>query len=278
MGFPLHTINMPNGGGPVIPGSLHLASFLNIPFGTAAQSAGTVGAVTAGSGYTYTPTLTATGGTLVAASAAGVAPVVAAGTAAIFRASMKVISAGVTVGGSGWATNDTVLLANGVELTVTASAGAIASLAVTTAGAITQPGPLPSTGVQVLSTSGSGVGAVLTLSWGIGACLIDDSGAYSSFSGTGITVTSVDGNGSSGAVAGPYVAAAAGKPIFKQVACGGPPTPNFGGVASSLPLLANPGLLVSVQAKIDGFITFRIEPPIVTNSVTAGTFDALVWA
>lgn len=279
MGFDLHTISMPNGAGPYRQDKLDIASFVNIPFPAAASAAGTTGAITAGSGYTFTPTLTVSGGTLTAASAAGVAPVVAVGTTALMHATMKVISAGVTAGGSGWATSDTVLLANGVELTVTASAGAIASLAVTTAGLISQPGPLPSTGVQVLSTSGSGIGAVLTLSWGIAGVVMDDSGSYSSFSGTTVTVASVDGNGTSGAVAGPLVAVAANKCVFKQLACGGPPAPNMGAAITASPLLiANPGLAARVVAKINGFITVGVEPVTATSSTTAGTFDALLWS
>lgn len=277
MGFPVHVIEFAENFGPVKQDRLSFGSILNVPFPAAAAAMGTVGAVTAGSGYTFTPTIVASGGTLTAASAAGVAPVVLAGAQAILRASMKVVSATVTAGGSGWATNDTVLLANGVELTVTASAGAASTLAVTTAGAITNPGPLPSTGQVALSTSGSGVGMVVTLSWGIGAALIDDSGSYSSFSGTTFTVASVDGNGASGAVAGPGVAAAAGAGVYKFLAMG-PNNGLFGAVATPNVLLANPAVVVTVQAKIAGGVSFRVEPTRVANSVTAGSFDAIVWA
>lgn len=277
MGFSIHSITMPDNAGPVIQDRLHVASVLNVPFAAAGNSVGTLGAVTAGSGYTFTPTLTITGGTIQAASAAGVAPVVAAGWAAVLRATMKVVGTpSVSVAGTGYVTNDTVLLPNGVEVTVTASAGAVTALALTTAGLVSAPGPLPATGAQI-STSGVGVGLVAGLSWGIAAALVDDSGNYSVVP-TGITVTSVDGNGTSGAVAGPAVFTAAGKPVFRQVAVGGPAAPFIGGVGSTNPLLANPGMLVCVQSKIHGFMNFRIEPTIAANSVTAGTLDALVWA
>lgn len=276
MGFDLHTIGMPPGAGPYFLDRLVIGSFLNIPFPAAAAGLGTVGSVTAGSGYTFTPTVLPTGGVVTAASAAGV-PVTAVGWQAVLHATMKVVGTPAVVnGGTGYVTNDTVLFANGVELTVTASGGVVSSLAVTAAGSITQPGPLPTASGPVLSTSGVGVGLTATFSWGIGAVLIDDSGNYGTIP-TGFSVTSVDGNGTAGAVAS-GLAVAAGKPLFRQVVCGGPPAPNFGIQVTVTPLLANPAMIASLQNKVNGFVTVRVEPCIAANSVTAGTFDALMWA
>jgi len=116
--------------------------------------------VTPGTGYTSVPALAIS------------APQNANGVQATGQVSMKVLSANITGGGAapgtGYVTNDTITLANGVVLTVTASAGAITSLAVTNAGSVTG-GSLPTSGNVPVSTSGVGTGAIINLVWGIGA-------------------------------------------------------------------------------------------------------------
>jgi hypothetical protein len=277
MSFIIHTIDMPDTAGPQTPDRLTLASFLGIPFPAGGAGVTSVGTVTAGSGYTFTPTLAVTGGTLTAASAAGVAPVVLAGTAALLHATMKVVSATVGAAGSGYVTNDTVLFSNGVELTATASAGAVTAWAVTTAGSITDPGPLPSVLVQI-STSGSGVGATAVPSWGLNTVVVDDSGSYSSASGTAVTVTSVDGNGTSGAVASTVTLGSAGTPLFKKLSPVGMATVGNYGVHA----MASGLNVASLSAKYTGFAVVKIYPVQESTgtvpTVTAGTLDALVWS
>lgn len=276
MSFQLHTIDMPNGAGPQLQDRLVLASYLNVPFPAGAAGVGTVGSVTAGTGYTFTPTITPTGGTLTAASAAGVAPVVVAGWPAIIRATMKVISATVGAGGSGYVTNDTVLFSNGIELTATASAGVVTAWAVTTAGSVTQPGGLPSVLVPI-STSGVGVGATAVPVWGIGAALVDDSGNYSTLP-TGYTVASVDGNGTSGAVA-VGGAVTAGLALYRAIAPSGMVVgPNYGVAVSAMQARAATPNIVGVMDKLHAYAVVKVQPAIAGNVVLAGSLDVAIWA
>lgn len=144
------------------------------------------GTTTAGTGYTSVP------------SVAVSAPQTTGGTQATMQATLKTVSANVTGGGSsggtGYVTNDTVTLPNGVVLTVTASAGIITALAVTNAGSLTA-GAIPTNPVAPVSTSGAGTGALINLVWGLGAPIITNAGSgYSS-----ATATLTGGGGTSGA-------------------------------------------------------------------------------
>lgn len=288
MGFSIHNIAMPSGAGPQILDRLAFASVLNLPYpARSAQNVGATGAVTAGSGYTFSPTLTPTGGVVQAASGAGVAPVVGLGWQALFRPVMKVVSAAVASGGggSGVVTNDTFLFANGIELTATASAGVVTAWAVTQAGAFAQPGGLPSSMVPI-STSGVGVGVVVTPSWGIGSVSVDDSGNYSTLP-TGITVTSVDGNGSGGAVGAPVATGSAnGASQFRAVFAGAQPAQPALSVATDFPapnygfigMVNNSTEDVTVVSKQFGYVVVAITPSSATGNVVAGTLDAILWA
>ena len=145
------------------------------------------GTVTAGTGYTSVPALAIS------------APQSASGTQATGSISMKVISANVTGGGSsggtGYVTADTVTMANGVVLTVTASAGVITSLTVASAGSV-NGGSLPTAAVAPQSTSGVGTGALINMVWGVGAYIAGVSGTGY----TSATATLTGGGGSTGAV------------------------------------------------------------------------------
>lgn len=113
------------------------------------------GTVTAGTGFSSTPTVSIS------------APQNSSGTQATGSVSLKAVTATKASGGSGYVTGDTITLPNGVVLTVTASAGAITALAVTNAGSISG-GSAPTNPVAQMSTSGVGVGATVTLAWGLG--------------------------------------------------------------------------------------------------------------
>lgn len=79
--------------------------------------------------------------------------------------SLQVSGAVPVAGGSGYAVNDTITLANGIVLTVTAvSAGAITAVSVTTPGNVSYPNVQANPAAQT-ATSGSGTGATFTLSW-----------------------------------------------------------------------------------------------------------------
>ena len=110
--FAIHTIQMPDGGGPSVPDRLTLASVLGLPYGAAANSLGTVGSLTAGSNYTIAPTVTPTGGVLNAAAPGG-AYQQAGGWAAVLRATLKCSAATVLTAGVGVAINDTFGLVGG---------------------------------------------------------------------------------------------------------------------------------------------------------------------
>lgn len=114
------------------------------------------------------------------------------GIKAQVNATLKVISATVGAGGTGYVTSDTVTLANGVILTVTASAGVVTAATVTNPGSLAS-GNVPTNPVPVVSTSGSGTNATFTLVWGLGAPTIVSSGAgYSSMT---LTLSSAGGTG-----------------------------------------------------------------------------------
>ncbi len=134
------------------------------------------GTTTPGTGYTSVP--------LLAMSA----PQTAGGIQAIAQATLKVLSANITgggaSGGTGYVTGDTITLANGVVLTVTATAGVITSLAVTNAGSL-GGGAAPTSGNLPIQTSGVGTGAIINLVWGLGSPVVLQPGSgYTSATGT----------------------------------------------------------------------------------------------
>lgn len=285
MGFDLHTIVMPNGAGPYLQDRLVFGSVLGVPFPAASKGVGAVGAVTAGTGYTFTPTITPTGGTVTPQVLTGGQVTTPVGWQALIRPVMKVISAGVATGGggSGYVTNDVVYFGNGIFLTATATAGVVTSWAVTQAGSFLYPGGLPATAAQV-SASGVGVGAVASLVWGIGTVSIDDSGNYSVLP-TGYTVASVDGNGTGGALALGTPAITAGLSSFRAIYAGVQPVqptlsglfvpaPNYGFTGS----LNTPTLDFTIQAKVNGYVSVAITPVLAASLVVAGTIDGHFWA
>jgi hypothetical protein len=146
------------------------------------------GAVTPGTGFTSVPGLAIS------------APQAANGQQATGTISLKVLSANVTgggaSGGTGYVTGDTITMANGVILTVTASAGVITSLTVTNAGALTG-GTAPTTAVAPSSTSGVGTGALVNMVWGLGAFTPVNPGAGY----TSATATLTGGGGTGGSIA-----------------------------------------------------------------------------
>ncbi|CAE6838277.1 hypothetical protein [Paraburkholderia nemoris] len=145
------------------------------------------GSVTAGTGYTSVPGLAIS------------APQAANGVQATGSVSLKVLSANVTgggaSGGTGYVTNDTITMPNGVILTVTASAGVITALAVTNAGSLTG-GSVPTNPTAPSSTSGVGTGALVNMTWGLGAFTVTNSGAGY----TSATATLTGGAGTGGSV------------------------------------------------------------------------------
>lgn len=92
---------------------------------------------------------------------------------------LKVVTATVSAGGSGYTVGDTISLSNGVELTVaTVSTGAVATVTITLPGSATT---LPANPVSQDGTSGSGTGATFTLAWGVYDTQITNGGTgYSS--------------------------------------------------------------------------------------------------
>lgn len=80
-------------------------------------------------------------------------------------AQSKVSAAVKVAGGSGYAVNDTITLANGVVLTVaTISTGAVATVTVTNAGSVATAS-IPANPAAQVSSSGAGTGATFTLTW-----------------------------------------------------------------------------------------------------------------
>jgi hypothetical protein len=78
----------------------------------------------------------------------------------------------ITAGGSGYAIGDTVNFNHGIIMSVTAvSSGAITAWAVSSGGTITS-GTVPSNPIAQYQTSGSGTGATMTATWGVGQVVL----------------------------------------------------------------------------------------------------------
>lgn len=145
------------------------------------------GAVTPGTGYTSVPAVAVN------------APQVAGGVQAVIQATLKVLSANITgggaSGGTGYVTNDTITLPNGVVLTVTAASGVITALAVTNAGSLAG-GAAPTNPQAVIQTSGVGTGALINTIWCLGTPNVVQSGSGY----TSATATLTGGAGTGGAI------------------------------------------------------------------------------
>ncbi len=115
----------------------------------------TVGA--AGSGYTSVVPVRIFGGN---------------GSGATATATMKVVSAAKSAGGTGYAPGDTITLAGGTSTTAavltvaTVASGVVSTVTVATPGSYSV---LPTNPASQASTSGVGTGATFTLSWGVEA-------------------------------------------------------------------------------------------------------------
>lgn len=118
-----------------------------------------------GSGYTAVPAVTITGGN---------------GTGATAEATLKAISVAVSLGGSGYVVNDTIVLDAGTFVTpVTVKVDAV-TLGVITAVSIVTAGnysAIPSNPVDQDTTSGVGINAKFTVTWGVNTVLPDAVGA-----------------------------------------------------------------------------------------------------
>lgn len=146
------------------------------------------GTVTSGTAFTSVPGLAIS------------APQAANGVQATGMISLKVLSANVTgtgaSGGTGYTTGDTLTMANGVILTVTATSGVITTLTVTNAGSLTG-GAAPTAAVAPASTSGNGTGALVNMVWGLGTFTsVNPGSGY-----TSATATITGGGGTGGSVA-----------------------------------------------------------------------------
>lgn len=140
------------------------------------------GTVTPGTGNTSVPALSFS------------APQLAGGIQATGSIALKVVTATQSAAGTGYITGDKITLANGVILTVTASAGAITGLAVFNGGSLAA-GAIPTNPVGIISTTGVGTGATVTLVWGLGTLTISNSGSgYTSATAT------LNGGGGTGTI------------------------------------------------------------------------------
>ena len=140
--------------------------------------------VTPGTGYTSVPAL------------AIPAPAAAGGVQAVAQASLKVVSAAVGTGGTGYTIGDVITLANGVRLAVASvTSGAVATVTVQNAGSLTS-GAVPTNPVAQSSATGSGTGATFALTWGLGPATILNAG--SGYTASTPTVTLVGGGAGTG--------------------------------------------------------------------------------
>ncbi|AJG19070.1 hypothetical protein [Cupriavidus basilensis] len=148
--------------------------------------------VTAGTGYTSVPAATVS------------APQLAGGVQAVVAPTLAVVSANVTgggaSGGTGYVTNDTITMPNGVVLRVTASSGIISTLTVVNGGSLSG-GSVPTNPAAPTSTSSAGTGALVNLVWGLGQPQIVNPGS-------GYTSATLTLNGGGGGTGGSITLAA----------------------------------------------------------------------
>lgn len=138
--------------------------------------------VTPGTGYTSVPAIAMT------------APQKAGGVQATASASLKVVTAAVAAGGSGYAVGNTITLSNGVVLTVASvTSGAVAMATITIAGSLAT-GATPANPVAQVSTNASGTGATFNLTWGLGPATLVSGSGYTA----GPTLTMIGGGGTGG--------------------------------------------------------------------------------
>ena len=136
----------------------------------------------AGSGYTGVPAISVT-----AAPAGGTTAVV---TPVLTVSAVPTVSAG----GSGYAVNDTITLANGLVLKVaTLAVSAVATVTIVNGGQLTG-GLVPSNPMAQLATSGAGTGATFTTVWVLGAPIIVNPGSGYATAPT-LTLTGGGGTG-----------------------------------------------------------------------------------
>jgi hypothetical protein len=131
--------------------------------------------VTGNGTYTSVPGVTLTGGTpSIAATAAAVLQIIGVPT--------------ITAGGTGFVVGDTVNFNHGIIMAVTGvSGGAITSWAVASPGAI-YSGSTPANPIPQYQTSGSGTGATLSATWGVGLITVTSPGLdYASAPTVGFT-------------------------------------------------------------------------------------------
>lgn len=256
MSLPIHTFSMHDGGWPAWTDRIISAFYPSTAFSGAAGAVAATGTVTPGTGYTSVNTIsvTPTGG-------------VGSGLSVV-AASLKVVSAAVATGGggTGYTTNDTITFANGVVLTVTATAGAITALAVTTAGSATSA---PTNPVSPVSTSGTGTGASVNLVWGINQVQILNSGSYTTAPTAFTVADSASVPGTGGAVAAPSLGTTGSSVVVGFTGLSMPPK-YMVQVTPSVPAIA------AVTYKSQTAFSISLTP--LSNALAAGTVDVLLLA
>lgn len=256
--IPYHTLDMVSGGQPVSADHVKMGLY-RLTFDTSAKSITSLGAITAGSGFTDVTkiSIAATGGT---------------GSGVVVRATaLKAVSATVVFGGtSGFVVNDTVTLPNGVVLTVaTVSSGVIATVTVSTAGTF---GLVSANPVSMASTSGSGVGVpIFSVLYGIASVQLFNSGSYSVVP-TGMSITDGLGAGTGASLAAPTlggtgVAVLAGVAFPEMIAA------DYGLVGTASGLIP---CSKSVQTAF-GF-ALAVTPATGVSVTVAGSVDAILFA
>ena len=251
----VHTISIQGPNSPARSDRLLAAMVPGVAFAASANAVTALGAITAGTGYLYPPLLAASGGT-------------GSGLTAV-ATSIKAVSAAVVSGGtSGFAVSDTITLSNGVVLTVGAvTSGVVTAATVSTAGAFTQATTNP---VSQVATSGAGVGTTsFTLSYGLGAVQITNSGSYTAVPSITVTPDPRGGGvGSGAAVAAPTLGGNGNAILVSSGAIGMPPA--YGVQAtSSVPAL------ISCPYKSTAGFTVALTPLTTGSTLAAGTVDLL---
>lgn len=125
---------------------------------------------------------------------------VPAGSGASVASRLKALSATVTAGGTNYAPGDTITLAGGtntvaaVATVATVSGSSVATVTITTGGTYSA---LPANPVAQASTSGSGTGCTLTVTWGVDSVVVSAAGKNYP-SGTTATFSGGGGSGATG--------------------------------------------------------------------------------
>ena len=272
MSLIFHSIEMLDGGLPQRSDKIIAGSFPNVPYGlgTGGVVPSALPAITAaGSGYTSIETMTITP---VGGTGSGLLLIPTALKCVAATVAQSPALSPVPYAGTGYAVSDTITMPNGVVLTVSSvgvvngSPGGVTGITVTTPGSVGTT--VASNPVSPVSTSGSGVGALFNLSFGLASITLVNSGVYTAMP-TGLIVS--DTGGGTGATLAAPAAGTGGATTYVGFKIGNAVPSNYG-VFTSATTTQTSGLTIQTVSKGTQYLIISV-----TGATVAGTLDILLF-